>query len=71
MDDQRAPTANGVACIDCGGFGNYYRDHLECPMDLEHVTEPVFISDSPLGWEHDEDYKVGRKQLWVYPAEES
>lgn len=63
-------TPNGIHCLDCSGFGNYYEDEVECPYDLDHVTEPVFLTDTPLGRPDDDDFKVGRKQLWAYDVQE-
>lgn len=65
-----ALTANGVHCLDCSGFGNYYEGCVECPDDVDHVTEPVFITTTPLGRPDDDDFKVGTKQLWAYDVQE-
>lgn len=65
----KIPPPNGVHCLDCSGFGNYYRDATECPDVPEHITEDVYISDVPLGLLDDADFKVGSRQLWVYDDE--
>lgn len=65
------PPANGVNCLDCSGFANYYRDTVECPDDPEHVIEPVYITDTPLGRSDDADNHVARgRGYWVYQADE-
>lgn len=67
--------ANGVECIDCPGFGNYYEGVEECPEDPEHGVAPVFISETPLGRADDQDARVNKRDtsrsysLWVYEAE--
>ena len=64
------PPANGIHCFDCDGFANYYEGEIECPYDLDHATEPVYITTTPLGLPDDDDYRLGRQDKWVYEAEE-
>lgn len=69
MTDQepQVPPANGVECIDCPGFGNYYEGEVECPEEPDHVTEPVYISSKPLGRSDDDESRVGEQ--WIYDAQ--
>lgn len=77
--DPPVPPANGVACHDCPGFGNYYPGVTECfnddgegaDPDGRHVTSPVFITDKPLGRVDDHDNYVASRGLWAYDAEEA
>jgi hypothetical protein len=64
------PPANGVQCLDCG-FAAYYKGETECPEEpIEHSVQPVYISEVALGFPDDADYKLPRKQQWIYDAEE-
>lgn len=59
-------TPNGVECIDCPGFGNYYAGEEECPHDATHTVNDVCILATPLGRPDDQDYYVARLNKWVY-----
>jgi len=70
MSDYRHPTANGVACLDCPGFGSYHKGERECPEDPGHFVEPVFITKTPLGLPDDDMFHIAARGLWVYDAED-